>query len=144
MEFDGIPSRRFCSASCSASYNNKRRNTKTCRVCSVPVVGRIFCGSVCYAAYRRSTATGHRTVRARLLRKFGEKCWKCGWNKVNPSTGRSPLVMNHVDGDSTNMVDSNLELLCPNCDSLTPTYKALNRGRGRHWRAQRFREGKSY
>jgi hypothetical protein len=43
-----------------------------------------------------------------------------------------------------NNVDENLCLLCPNCHSQTSTYKARNRGNGRHFRMQRFREGKSY
>lgn len=39
---------------------------------------------------------------------------------------------------------NNLILLCPNCHSLTPTYKALNKGNGRHNRMKRYNDGKSY
>ena len=38
----------------------------------------------------------------------------------------------------------NLELLCPNCHSLTKTYKALNLGNGRHTRRERYKDGLSY
>ncbi len=51
-------------------------------------------------------------------------------------TGRIPVEIEHIDGDWTNNLPSNLTLLCPNCHSLTPTYRALNRGRGRDWRGR--------
>ena len=41
------------------------------------------------------------------------------------------LELDHIDGDSTNNTVDNLRLLCPNCHSQTPTYKAKNKGRGR-------------
>ncbi len=35
-----------------------------------------------------------------------------------------------MDGDWRNNAAHNLTLLCPSCHSLTPTYRALNRGNG--------------
>jgi hypothetical protein len=63
-----------------------------------------------------------------LIEKSSGKCSECGWNKVNPTTGKSPLEVDHIDGDSSNCDPDNLRVLCPNCHSLTPTYKALNKG----------------
>jgi 5-methylcytosine-specific restriction endonuclease McrA len=54
------------------------------------------------------------------------------------------LVLDHVDGDSTNNARGNLRLVCPNCDSQLPTYKSRNRGRGRHARRARYSGGLSY
>lgn len=56
-----------------------------------------------------------------------------------------PLVFNfdHIDGDYTNSRRANLRCICPNCDAQLPTSKGRNRGRGRHWRRQRYAEGKS-
>ena len=53
------------------------------------------------------------------------------------------LVADHIDGDWRNNVENNLRLICPNCDSLTSTYAALNRGNGRKNRAisKRAKEG---
>jgi 5-methylcytosine-specific restriction endonuclease McrA len=31
----------------------------------------------------------------------------------------------------------NLELLCPNCHSLTKNYKGSNKGQGRQWRREK-------
>lgn len=54
------------------------------------------------------------------------------------------FVLDHVDGDASNNERANLRLVCPNCDSQLPTYKARNRGRGRHARRARYAAGKSY
>lgn len=70
-------------------------------------------------------------VRRYLLEKHGEKCQRCGWAERNPTTGRVPITVAHVNGDWTDSKEENLELLCPNCHSLTPTYGALNKGNGR-------------
>ena len=61
----------------------------------------------------------------------GDKCEKCGWNEVHPSTGNVPIELNHIDGDFTNNKIENLEIICPNCHSLTRSYRALNMGNGR-------------
>ena len=66
-----------------------------------------------------------------LFEKYGSKCHKCGWNERNPNTGKIPLETEHIDGDYKNNKEENLDLLCPNCHSLTPTYKGANRGKGR-------------
>ena len=73
--------------------------------------------------------SGH--IKRYLRRKFEDKCCVCGWSKINARTEKVPLVADHIDGNWRNNVESNLRLLCPNCDSLTPTYAGLNRGNGR-------------
>jgi hypothetical protein len=75
-----------------------------------------------------------RFPRRYLVEKFGEQCSRCGWNERHPRTGRIPLEVEHIDGDWRNNTPANLTLLCPNCHSLTPTFRALNRGRGRPMR----------
>ena len=54
------------------------------------------------------------------------------------------LIIDHVDGDATNNRRTNLRLVCPNCDSQLPTFKARNRGSGRHYRRRRYADGQSY
>ena len=72
-----------------------------------------------------------RHVRKYLMEKFNYKCSKCGWGEINPYTNNIPLEVHHKDGDYTNNSEDNLDLLCPNCHSLTETYKASNMGNGR-------------
>ena len=86
------------------------------------------------------------SIKIYLRKKFGNRCCLCGWSKVNPKTGEVPLVADHIDGDWRNNIESNLRLLCPNCDALGPTFAGLNRGNGRPHRAQsrRSREGRAF
>jgi hypothetical protein len=66
-------------------------------------------------------------IKKYIKEKFDNKCCECGWNKINPATGHSPLEVHHIDGDYKNNAENNLALLCPNCHSLTENYKALNK-----------------
>jgi len=106
-----------------------------------------YCSNACqrrfeYCDYIDKWKTGHisglqsigivsRNVKNYLREKYDNKCVLCGWSQVNICTGLVPLVADHIDGNWKNNVEENLRLLCPNCDSLTPTYAGLNRGRGR-------------
>lgn len=62
--------------------------------------------------------------------------WKSA--NVNKFTLQIPLEIDHIDGDSSNNSESNLILLCPNCHSLTKTYKNANKGNGRLWRREKY------
>lgn len=70
-------------------------------------------------------------IRKYLFKKYNNKCFRCGWSKVNPHTNKIPLQVEHLDGDSSNNREDNLELICPCCHSLTATYGALNKGRSK-------------
>ncbi len=63
--------------------------------------------------------------RRRVLFEQNQACNKCGithWMEVPLS-----LEVDHIDGDRTNNSRDNLEGLCPNCHSITETYKGRNR-----------------
>ena len=80
--------------------------------------------------------SGH--VKRYLFEKYENKCSECGWNMINSATGKVPLEVDHIDGNAENNVEKNLHLLCPNCHSLTPHFRNLNKGKGRQWRMQKY------
>ena len=65
------------------------------------------------------------------MEKYQCKCSKCGWGEENPYSHTIPLEVEHIDGNFQNNNEDNLTLLCPNCHSLTSTYKGANRGNRR-------------
>lgn len=76
-------------------------------------------------------------IRRYLFEKYNCKCQKCGWGEVNKTSNKIPLQIHHVDGDCLNNNEENLELLCPNCHSLTDTYGNLNETSNRVFRKQK-------
>lgn len=53
-------------------------------------------------------------------------CELCSWAQMSPD-GRIPLELDHINGDRTDNRLENLRILCPNCHSLQPTHRGLNR-----------------
>lgn len=162
--------RKFCSQSCSTIFNNKKRTKGvkdkknkvrkdkkigTCLNCNVEIIrnnGRKmakYCSNECQLNFQMNLriVTGiasSKTIKRYLINLYGNKCMECGWDRVNPISGKVPIELEHIDGNSENNSLENLKLLCPNCHSLTPTYKSLNSGNGRYKRRERYKEGKSY
>jgi hypothetical protein len=66
-------------------------------------------------------------IRDYLLDKANHKCEMCGWGKINPYSNTCPLEIHHKDGNYQNNKLDNLQVLCPNCHSLTDTYKSMNK-----------------
>lgn len=79
-------------------------------------------------------------IRKYLHEKYNNSCARCGWHEKNPFSNRIPLEIEHIDGNYKNNKEENLILLCPNCHSLTSTYKGLNRGKGRKGREKYYRD----
>lgn len=120
-----------------------------CLVCSKETArsGYKYCSNLCQFEYQRRDylskwkegkesgliAIGVVSIHVKryLREKYGNKCCLCGWSKTNSKSGIVPLVADHVDGNWRNNAEENLRLVCPNCDSLSPTYAALNKGNGR-------------
>ena len=152
--------KQFCSQSCAAVVNNtgqRRRKVTNCLNCGkeTPRSTYKYCCNSCQMKYQHNSyvkkwsageirgltviGTVSPQIKRYLRDKYNNKCCLCGWSEVNPTTGTVPLTADHVDGNWKNNKEGNLRLLCPNCDSLTPTYKNLNRGNGRETRMQRIR-----
>lgn len=77
----------------------------------------------------KSSISGH--IRKYLFDRAHYMCENCGWNETNIYTGKIPLEVNHKNGNYKDNREENLELLCPNCHSLTHNFRSLNKGNGR-------------
>jgi predicted nucleic acid-binding Zn ribbon protein len=156
--------RIFCSQKCAASYNNKKREKKSkhrCLFCGKTISRKNkFCSNSCYSGYKNQnylikwkngevdglqpkTLCLKMIIRKYIFEKYDYKCHKCGWNEINPVSLKSPLQIEHIDGNYLNCKEENLDLLCPNCHSLTSTFGFLNRGNGRYLRRLRYKNGQS-
>ncbi len=89
----------------------------------------------------RATSISSRLVR-HLRELYGESCTLCGWKERSIYTGRVPLEIDHIDGNSDNNIEANLRLICPNCHSLTANFRNLNKGNGRSWRRAKYIKNK--
>lgn len=146
---------KFCCHSCSAIFNNlrKEKHKITCLKCSIVFTpsrrNRKYCSILCQAkkknetviqqwklgknkGYNGKTKLVPPWLRKFLFEKFNSKCCKCGWCEVNATTKKIPLEVNHIDGDAENTKEENLELICPNCHSLTSNFRALNKNSKRN------------
>lgn len=110
---------KFCSNKCQADFQHKAYITRWKNGEESGLSGK----------YQISTH-----IRRYLFEKYNSQCARCGWHEINPTTGLIPLEVEHIDGNYLNNTEENLILLCPNCHSLTPTYRSLNKGKGRQER----------
>lgn len=64
-------------------------------------------------------------LRKRVIYEQDEKCNNCG---VSEWFGKKlSLELDHIDGDNSNNNRKNLEALCPNCHSITDTWRGRNK-----------------
>lgn len=153
LSFNEYNERKFCNKSCSASYYNainkiKEKQKYFCINCGKELKRKgKYCSTKCqqdfhYKEYIEKWKNGYENgingkygislyIKRYLREKYNNKCAECGWHKINQYTKNIPLEVHHLDGDYTNNNEENLILLCPNCHSLTATYKAANKGSGR-------------
>jgi len=102
---------KYCSVKCQCDYQN---NEKIQKWKNNEDNGTIKDGTL------------SATIRKYLIKQANNQCELCGWNKINPITNLVPLEIHHIDGNYLNNKPENLQVLCPNCHSLTPNYKRLN------------------
>ena len=68
----------------------------------------------------------HREKRYVLQKEQRGRCAQCN---INEAWNKLPLrfELDHINGDRKNETRANLQLICPNCHSQTPTYRSKNK-----------------
>lgn len=159
----------YCSRSCSAIINNskspkRQRSAVSHGSCTRPSCSNQlkqgaskYCSTKCQMAEKsdaklrhwletgEGTAASHLThyMRGYLFKEQEGRCSICSMPNVWQGL-ELRFILDHIDGNSQNNHRDNLRLVCPNCDSQLPTYKAKNKGNGRHFRRERYAAGQSY
>lgn len=131
----------------------KEKPIKICACCATEYSGKktsLYCSIKCQQEFQYKeriqnwhNITPHKkTIKRWLSETYGNQCSVCGISDWN----NKPIILEleHKDGNSENNSKENLCLICPNCHSQTDTYKGKNKGNGRHYRRQRYKEGKSF
>ena len=143
----------FCSSSCSAIYNNTHKKVihNVCIKCNLEFKPKRsnrctkYCSKICKNSHReeqyssliesgqyKSTSSGNPLLKKYLINKRGYCCESC---KLSEWAGdRINLTVHHVDGDASNNLPENLQLLCWNCHSMTHTYGNRNHNSTRKYR----------
>jgi hypothetical protein len=120
----------------------REKKEKSCKNCGENIPNRnVYCDNICQGEYSFSKKINEWLGGKNVIRKGGNsvpawikryliklsknKCSRCSWCEINEVTGKIPLEIDHIDGDSLNNNFDNLRVLCPNCHSLTPTYKNI-------------------
>lgn len=141
--------KRFCSHTCRAKVVNAQREVKrnpnwhrplnTCNHCGQLSTYEKFCSRTCRSAYNEHLFRSGMMADRATLRKYlmGQQagCFDCNLSEWRGKP--LPLELDHIDGNASNNSPNNLRMLCPNCHSTTPTWKARNKGSGRKTRGMR-------
>lgn len=126
---------------------------KDCKGCGKTTTNKVYCSRTCNTLSRVLDSTfnsieigelPHHPITAKnQLRLFhGNVCKICG---ITEWLGKEVLlILDHIDGNSSNWKIENLRLICSNCDAQLPTYKFKNKGNGRFNRMQRYQQGLSH
>ena len=136
---------------------SKKTKSVVCEYCGNEIViwtgsKTRFCSNVCHSEYKykkyiedwfAGLVSGgikpgygkvSKYVRRYLFEKYEDKCSSCGWSGINKFTNTIPLEVEHLDGNPENHKADNLELLCPNCHSLTEGHTTKKDNGRRYYR----------
>ncbi len=152
-------SAKFCNSSCSASFNNARRDsydtnkvrlkpTELC-VCGKPKLKRTKYCKECaekhvYQLPKSVELAKTDEFRKKLLIEIrGYRCEVC---MLSDWMGKPiPIELHHIDGNTDNNMEDNLQLLCSNCHGQTNTHRSRNKnGKRQLMRRKRYADGKTW
>lgn len=128
----------------------KKKKRPLCKNCGKEVIKNpnVFCDLICQILYKLDKShekiENGESVADKIMKRYlvtlNPCCHTCGIH----SWMNKPLMLelDHIDGDCTNTTLQNCRLLCPNCHSQTPTFRAKNTNNplGKEGRALRYKK----
>jgi len=133
----------FCSSKCARSFSTKEKRKEINIAVSKKLLGRIgisrFYSEEKWQEIKEKrnliykekllnadfNTLGEDTIRKRILIEQNNAYNKC---KLSEWLGKKIILeLEHIDGNHYNNERNNLEMLCPNCHSLTPTWRGRNK-----------------
>ena len=146
--------KNFSESRFSSSENKEVRFKPDCLNCSKSLKKNAskFCSPACFTEHqwklkKKNISLSGKAPSIIQAKKYlrevrGNSCEMCG---IDTWAGKPILLLcDHVDGNSNNWNLNNLRLICSNCDATTPFYKNKNKGNGRMYRRERYKQGKTY
>ena len=143
-EHDGAyGSGRFCSKLCARGFSTKKKRIEINKKVSEKLLGRktrdySFSDEKWLIIKEKRKKTydnkilneeydnlSYDRLRKRIILEQYSKCNRCKLNKWFDED--IALELEHKDGNHNNNERNNLEALCPNCHSLTPTWRGRNK-----------------
>lgn len=140
---------------CADEYSKSKRkriNRTRCLNCDSEIISvrkRKFCSKDCQTEYKwkitKAKIESGEYQKSRspnsvlLLKKYvldrdGHKCSICGNTEW---MGKDiPLVLDHINGRSSDNDPNNLRFVCPNCDRQLPTFGSKNKNSDRNKRRE--------
>jgi 5-methylcytosine-specific restriction endonuclease McrA len=77
-------------------------------------------------SYYKTSLLKERLIREGIRSRACEECGLTHWRGLP-----IPLELNHINGRRDDNRLENIQLVCPNCHALTPTYRGRNIGKAR-------------
>jgi ssDNA-binding Zn-finger/Zn-ribbon topoisomerase 1 len=128
------------------SIPNKKQDIRVCKNCGGDVIKLAsntgqYCSNTCQGEfeiaqrvagwlageYKQTPEQTPVWIRRHMLEVSNCECSICKWAERHPDD-KLPLVeIDHIDGDGTNHAFDNLRVLCPNCHSMTSTFRNRNK-----------------
>jgi hypothetical protein len=134
MNYKGVKDKVYTCLHCSNEFTRKYYSSTPPKYCSNRCQHdrRIIASN---EGFDQGEVVYFETQKRILTERFGYQCATCSINEWHGQT--LVLQVDHIDGDPGNNKGGNLRLLCPNCHSLTPTYKGGNKNNPKQDRRSR-------